>query len=85
MLSGVLSSETAIAVNIAIMRAFVELGRAAMSHAAMDKRLSELEHETKSRLGEHDQRLREIFEALRQLITPPPRPKRRVGFGPPDE
>ena len=85
MLSGVLSSETAIAVNIAIMRAFVELRRAAMSYAAMDKRLSELEHETKSRLGEHDQRLREIFEALRQLITPPPRPKRRVGFGPPDE
>lgn len=85
MLSGVLRSTTAVAVNIAIMRAFVELRRAATSYAAIGKRLEDLERETTDRLGGHDRQLTEIFKALRQLISPPPRPKRRVGFGPPQE
>ena len=84
MLSSVLRSEQAIAVNIAIMRAFVELRRAAASYAAIEKRLEELERETDMRLGKHDEQLSQIFEALRQLIAPPPRPKRRVGFGLPE-
>jgi len=46
MLSGVLRSQTAVAVNIAIMRAFVELRRAATSYAAIDRRLTDLERET---------------------------------------
>jgi ORF6N domain len=81
MLSGVIRSKTAVAVNIAIMRAFVELRRAAMSYEAIERRLDELERESKSRLGKHDEQLAAVFEALRQLISPPPRPKRRVGFG----
>jgi hypothetical protein len=85
MLSGVLRSRTAVTVNIAIMRAFVELRRAAMSYAAIERRLTELERETTEKLGKHDQQLGEIFKALRQLISPPPRPKRRVGFGPPED
>ena len=85
MLSGVLRSKRAVAVNIAIMRAFVELRRAAASYAAIDKRLEELERETKAKLGQHDQQLGQIFEALRQLISPPPRPRRQVGFRPPDD
>jgi hypothetical protein len=84
MLSGVLRSETAVAVNIAIMRAFVELRRAATSYAAIEKRLAELERETKEKLGKHDEQLGEIFKVLRQLISPP-RPKRRVGFGLPED
>ncbi len=84
MLSGVLRSKTAAAVNIAIMRAFVELRRAATSYAAIERRLEDLARETGSKLGEHDQQLDEIFEALRQLITPPPRPKRPIGFGLPE-
>jgi hypothetical protein len=84
MLSGVLRSPTAVAVNIAIMRAFVELRRAATSYTAIERRLTELERETTEKLGKHDQQLREIFKALRQLISPPPRPKRRVGFGLPE-
>jgi hypothetical protein len=80
MLSGVLRSTTAVAVNIAIMRAFVELRRAATSYTAIERRLKDLARETGSKLGEHDQQLDEIFEALRQLITPPPQPKRPVGF-----
>jgi hypothetical protein len=81
MLSGVLRSETAVTVNIAIMRAFVELRRAATSYSAIERRLTDLERETVERLGKHDEQLLEIFKALRQLISPPPRPKRRVGFG----
>ena len=67
------------------MRAFVELRRAASSYAAVEKRLEELERETSAKLGRHDKQLRQIFDALRQLITPPPRPKRRVGFRPPED
>jgi hypothetical protein len=85
MLSGVLRSKRAVAVNIEIMRAFVELRRAASSYAAIERRLEELERETGARLGQHDHQLDQIFKALRQLISPPPRPKRRVGFGLPED
>jgi hypothetical protein len=85
MLSGVLRSRTAVTVNIAIMRAFVELRRAAMSYDAIEQRLTELERESRERLGKHDQQLTAVFEALRQLISPPPRRKRRVGFGLPED
>ena len=66
MLSGVLRSERAIAVNIEIMRAFVELRRVASSYAAIEKRLEEIERE----LGGHDEQLGQIFKTLRQLISP---------------
>jgi hypothetical protein len=72
MLSGVLRSKRAIAVNIEIMRAFVELRRAASSYSALETRLDKLERG----LRRHDEQLGEIFKSLRQLISPPPRPKR---------
>ena len=84
MLSSVLRSKTAVAVNIAIMRAFVELRRAAMSYAALEKRLDDLERETQTKLGRHDEQLDAIFQALRQLISPP-RSKRRIGFRAPED
>jgi hypothetical protein len=84
MLSGVLRSKRAIAVNIEIMRAFVELRRAAASYAALEERLRELERETATRFGQHDEQLDQIFKTLRQLIAPPTRPKHPVGFRPPD-
>lgn len=85
MLSSVLRSRRAVAVNIAIMRAFVELRRAAASYTAIARRLEDLERETNAKLGHHDKQFEAIFQALRQLIVPPRRPKRRVGFGPPEE
>lgn len=85
MLSGVLKSKKAVAVNIAIMRAFVELRRAAAGYAALEKRLDQLERDTSSRLGQHDERLDEIFKTLRQLISPPSRPKHPVGFRVPED
>jgi ORF6N domain len=80
MLSGVLRSDRAIAVNIEIMRAFVELRRAAGSFQELQKRLDQMELDIGARLSEHDEQLRQIFEALRQLIAPPPSTKRPIGF-----
>jgi len=77
MLSGVLHSDRAIAVNIEIMRAFVELRRTAISYAAIEKRLEKIERGVE----EHDEQLGQIFKALRQLIAPPPKPKHPIGFG----
>jgi hypothetical protein len=85
MLSGVLRSDRAIAVNIAIMRAFVELRRAAAGYAALEKRLDRLERDTSSKLGQHDEQLDEVFKVLRQLIAPPVRPKRAIGFRMPED
>ncbi len=85
MLSGVLRSKRAITVNIEIMRAFVELRKAAASYTSIEAKLEDLERETDKRLGEHDRQLAQVFQALRQLISPPPRPKRRIGFPPPDD
>jgi len=81
MLSGVLRSDRAIAVNIEIMRAFVELRRVASSYAAIEERLEEIGRE----LGGHDEQLNQIFKTLRQLISPPVRRKRPVGFSPPED
>lgn len=80
MLSGVLRSDRAIAVNIEIMRAFVELRRIAGSYAALQERLDEIEGEMTGRLDQHDEQLAQIFKALHQLIAPPERSKRPVGF-----
>ncbi|HYB23154.1 MAG TPA: ORF6N domain-containing protein [Solirubrobacteraceae bacterium] len=85
MLSSVLRSERAVAVNIAIMRAFVELRRVAASYAAFERRLDDLERETTTKLGRHDEQLDAIFKALRQLISPPAKPKRPIGFSPPKD
>jgi len=85
MLSGVLRSDRAIAVNIAIMRTFVELRRVASSYTALQERLEELERETAAKFGKHDYQLNQLFETLRQLISPPARPKRPVGFRAPDD
>lgn len=80
MLSSVLKSKTAIAVNIEIMRTFVELRRVAGSYTELQERLEDLEREMTARLDQHDEQFEQIFKILHQLITPPEKPKRQVGF-----
>jgi hypothetical protein len=46
----------------------------------LQKRLDQMELDIGARLSEHDEQLRQIFEALRQLIAPPPSTKRPIGF-----
>ena len=77
MLSSVLHSERAVEVNIAIMRVFVRLRQLMAAHGKLASRLKELEE----RLDDHDEQIVAIFEAIRQLMTPPETPEVRVSSG----
>jgi hypothetical protein len=82
MLSGVLRSARAIEVNIAIMRAFVRLRELLATHKDLARKLDQLEN----KLGEHDRQFQVVFEAIRQLMEPPPEePKRSFGFRGPSQ
>lgn len=76
MLSSVLNSERAVEVNIAIMRAFVRLRQTLETNRELAQKFSELER----RVGKHDEKIAAIIEAIRQLMTPPERPRREIGF-----
>jgi phage regulator Rha-like protein len=76
MLSSVINSERAIQVNIAIMRAFVKLRQILSANKELAGKLKELEQ----RIENHDTEIHAIFEAIRQLMTPLDKPKRRIGF-----
>lgn len=74
MLSSVLNSPRAIAVNIEIMRAFVKLRVVLASNKELARRLDQLEAST-------DEKFTVVFEAIRQLMAPPvPKTKRSIGF-----
>jgi len=64
MLSGILNSDTAINMNIAIMRAFVAIRKLTLSQLDLKKQLEEI----KERLGEHDVQLNEIYDATDTLM-----------------
>ena len=66
MLSSVLNSERAIQVNIAIMRAFVRLKAVLSTHKELAHKLKELE----GKIEKHDEDIKSIFEAIRQLMAP---------------
>ena len=74
MLSSVLNSERAIVVNIAIMRAFVQLREILSTHKDLARKLAELEKT-------YDAQFRVVFEAIRQLMLPPPEPEKKRHFG----
>jgi hypothetical protein len=76
MLSSVLRSERAVKVNIAIMRAFVKLREALETNRELARKFSELERH----VGKHDEKIDAIIEAIRQLMAPPEKPKREIGF-----
>ena len=76
MLSSVLNSERAIRVNIAIIRAFVKLRQTLETNRELAQKFSELEQ----RVGKHDEEIAAILEAIRQLMAPPDRPRREIGF-----
>ncbi len=78
MLSSVLNSERAILVNIAIMRTFVKLREILSTHKELAHKLSQLER----KIEKHDGEIKTIFDAIRQLMAPPEKPHRRIGFRP---
>ena len=80
MLSSVLRSERAIAVNIQIMRAFVRMRELLASNRALARRLDELEARLEKKLATHDQAIAAILSAIRQLMQPPAPKRRPIGF-----
>ena len=76
MLSSVLRSERAVKVNIAIMRAFVQLREALETNTALARKFAELE----KRVGKHDDEIGAIIDAIRQLMAPPAKTTREIGF-----
>ena len=74
MLSSVLRSSRAVQVNIAIMRTFVRLREMLLSNAELARKLAALENK-------YDAQFKVVFDAIRELMTPPAAPpKRRIGF-----
>ena len=79
MLSSVLNSENAIQVNIHIMRAFVQVKRLGMTILDIRRKLDGMERK-------YDHNFKIVFDAIRQLLAPPPAPAKKVkiGFRPPE-
>ena len=76
MLSSVLNSERAVRVNIAIMRVFVKLREMLSTHKELAHKLSQLEQ----KIEKHDEEIKLIFNAIRQLMTSPKSKGTKIGF-----
>ncbi len=74
MLSSILKSERAVAVNIEIMRAFVRMRAMLSEHQELRRKLNLLERK-------YDEQFKIVFDAIHELMTPPSEPKKRqIGF-----
>ena len=73
MLSSVLRSKRAVQVNIEIMRAFVRQRQMLSAHKDLERKLAALERK-------HDDQFKIVFEAIAELMTPPEKPRKRIGF-----
>jgi phage regulator Rha-like protein len=73
MLSSVLNSQRAIHVNIQIMKAFTRLREMVLSHKDLQRKIEEMEKK-------YDEQFQTVFEAIKQLLEPPEKPKKRIGF-----
>lgn len=73
MLSSVLRSKRAVQVNIEIMRAFVRLRQILVEHKDLERKLVELEKK-------YDEQFRVVFDAIRALMAPPEKPRKKIGF-----
>ena len=73
MLSSVLHSRTAALANVAIMRAFVKLRQMLTSNVELSRRLDDLE-------SKYDRQFKVVFDAIRQLMSPPPPKDKQIGF-----
>jgi hypothetical protein len=83
MLSSVLNSETAIEVNIQIIRIFTRMREMLLTHKDILMKLEQIEktllhHDV--RTNKHEEQIQLIFQALKQLLNPPALPRPRVGF-----
>ena len=75
MLSSVLNSKRAIQVNIQIMRAFIRLKEMALSYKELQAKIEAMERK-------YDRQFKVVFDVMKQLLAPPKKPKRQIGFHP---
>ncbi len=80
MLSSVLRSPQAIAVNIQVMRAFVRMRELLSSNRALARQFTQLEARLNKRVGDHDKAIAAILSAIRQLMDKPVPKRRGIGF-----
>jgi hypothetical protein len=92
MAANLLSSPRAVEVSVYVVRAFVRLRELAATHGDLAKRLAELEDKTEALAMNHDtfsrntrNQLKQVFDALRELMTPPDPPRRPIGFVTPED
>jgi hypothetical protein len=92
MAASVLNSPRAIEVSVYVVRAFVRLRELAANHQELAKRLDSLEQKAEALAMQHDafsrntrMQLKQVFDALRELMTPPEATGRPIGFVPPQE
>ena len=76
MLSSVLNSERAVQVNIQIIRVYTKMRKLLLTHKDILLKLEQLERKT----GSHDEKIKLIFEYIRQLIQEKSEPRKRIGF-----
>ncbi|MEQ1675216.1 MAG: ORF6N domain-containing protein [Chitinophagaceae bacterium] len=76
MLSSVLNNETAIRVNIQIIRVFTKMRELLLTHKDILLQLEKIER----KLTRHDDDIALIFQYLKQLLSPPETPRNRIGF-----
>lgn len=76
MLASVLNSAAAVQASIAVVRAFIRLREILAAHKQLARKLDQLEE----RIEGHDQEITAIFEAIRELMQPPQKPGKRIGF-----
>jgi hypothetical protein len=78
MLASVLNSPVAVQASIQVVRAFIRLREVLATHKELARKLTELER----RIETHGDRITALFEAIRQLMKPPERPRKQIGFSP---
>ena len=76
MAASVLNTPRAIEVSIFVVRAFVRLREMVATHRELARKLSKLEQ----RFQDHDEKIEVIFEAIRQLMAPPEKKRKKIGF-----
>ena len=76
MLAGVLNTQRAIEVSVFVVRAFNRLREMLATHKEVAYKLAELER----KLVTHDEAIRSLMDAIRQLMTPPIKKRRPIGF-----
>lgn len=87
MAAAILNSQRAVDVSIYVVRAFVQMREVVSSHQQLSKRMDEIEQRLQALSLQQDQfsrntriQLKQVFDALKELMTPPEPPRRPIGF-----